>query len=207
RKADRDSQLFLGRLSVPFLRTRALVIVAFLGAPPGLVLDCLLFQMVESFADRRGHVSRLRQSNDRSIARADGDLSFVAALLDREHNLGFKLIAQNLADFAECRFNVLADGGSDFVVSAGVFHVHECRSLVSICALPGHCFGTDKNELLFCPAGAVTLSQFFPTACAVGCILTPLRGCGWRLVDMSFTSLLCAGGCSGSADPPGTSPP
>ena len=40
-----------GASAIPFLVARSLVIVAFLGAPAGLVLDRLLLQMIEGLAD------------------------------------------------------------------------------------------------------------------------------------------------------------
>ena len=81
--------------------------------------------MVEGFVDGDGHVLGLSQADQRAIARADGDFGFVAVLFDGEDDLGFKSVAQNFADFCEAGFNFFADGGSNFVVSASVFHVHE----------------------------------------------------------------------------------
>jgi hypothetical protein len=49
----------------------------------------------------------------------------VAALLDRQNYFGLKLVAENFADLAKTGFNFLANGGSNFKVSAGEFHVHE----------------------------------------------------------------------------------
>ena len=85
--------------------------------------------MVERFVDGDGHVPGLGQADQRSIAGADGDFGFVAVLLDGENDFAVKPVAQNFADFCEAGFNFFADGGSDYVVSAGVFHVHE-RPLV-----------------------------------------------------------------------------
>ena len=96
--------------------------------------------MLDGFADGGSHVAGLSQPDERSVARADGDFSFVAVFLDRQDNFGFEFVAQDFADFGKAGFNFLADGGSDFVVPAGVFHVHE-RPLIEILivALPGHC--------------------------------------------------------------------
>ncbi len=83
------------------------MIVAFLGAPAGLVFDRLFFQMIESFVDGGGHVAGLGESDQRTVARADGDLGLVAVLLDRQNDLGFKFVAQDFADFCRGRFQLL----------------------------------------------------------------------------------------------------
>src|SRR5271170_7792207 len=115
------------------------MIMTFLGAPAGLVFDGLFFQMLDGFVDGRGHVAGLSQSDERSVARADGDLSLVAAFLDGKDDFGLEFVSQDFADFRKARFNVLADGGSYLVVPAGVFHVHE-RPLIEILLL--HYLGT-----------------------------------------------------------------
>jgi hypothetical protein len=45
-------------------------------------------------------------------------------LLGGENHLGFALVAEKFLDFSQCGFDFLAIGGSDFVLPAGVFHVH-----------------------------------------------------------------------------------
>ena len=67
----------------------------------------------------------LRQADQRSVARSDGDFCFMTMFFDGQDNLGFELVAKNFADFCEAGFYFFADGGSDFVLSSGVFHVHE----------------------------------------------------------------------------------
>ena len=129
---------FLRRgLAVPFLGFVFLLLMALLAAPARVVLDRLLLQVIERFADGGDHVSGLRQSDQRAIARADGDFGFVAVFLDRQDHLGFKFVAQDLADFCQAGFDFFADARGDFVVPAGVFHVHE-RPLLS-CTAVGHC--------------------------------------------------------------------
>ncbi len=86
--------------------------------------------MVERLVDGSLHVSGLRQADQLAVSRTDGDFRFVAVLLDCEDHLGFKLVAQNSADFREARFYLFADGGGNFVVPAGVFHVHERPSSI-----------------------------------------------------------------------------
>jgi len=54
---------------------------------------------------------------------------FVAVLFDGEDGFGFEAVAENFADFSEAKFYFFTDGGSDFVVSSGIFHVHERPSL------------------------------------------------------------------------------
>ena len=80
--------------------------------------------MLEGFVDGDAHVIGLRHANQRSVTRTDGNFGFVAVLLDRKDHLGIEFISEDLADFSEAGFNRLADGGSNFVVPAGVFHVH-----------------------------------------------------------------------------------
>jgi hypothetical protein len=85
--------------------------------------------MVERFVDRDGHVLGLGQADQRAVAGADGDFGLVAVLLDSENDFAIKSVAQNFADFCEAGFNFFADAGSNYEVSASVFHVHE-RPLV-----------------------------------------------------------------------------
>ena len=83
-----------------------------------------LFEVVEGLVDGDGHVFGLSQADQRAVARGDGDFGFMAMLFDGEDDLGFESVAQDLAEFGEAGFNFFADGGSYFVVPAGVFHVH-----------------------------------------------------------------------------------
>ncbi len=107
-------------------------------APARLVFDCLFFQMIESLVDGRLHVAGLGQSDQRSVARADGDFCFVAVLLHGQDYFGFKFVAKDFTDFQQAGFDFLADGGSNFVVSAGVFDVHERPFLSSSRVALGH---------------------------------------------------------------------
>ncbi len=112
-------------MAVPLLDFFALAGGALLRLPVRLVLDGLLFEVIESLVDRDGHVLGLSQADQRAVARADGDFGFVAVLFDGEDHLGFKSIAQNFADLGEAGFNFFADSVGDFVLSSGVFHIHE----------------------------------------------------------------------------------
>ncbi len=80
--------------------------------------------MIEGFVDGDGHVFGLSQADDRAVAGADGDFGFVTMLFDGEDDIGIKSVAQNFADFREAGFYFFADAGSNYVVSASVFHVH-----------------------------------------------------------------------------------
>jgi len=53
----------------------------------------------------------------------------VAVAFDGEEALASKRSPENFADFSEAKFYFFTDGGSDFVVSSGLFHVHERPSL------------------------------------------------------------------------------
>jgi hypothetical protein len=55
----------------------------------------------------------------------------MTVFFDRENDFGFKSVAQDFSDFTEAGFNFFADGGGDFVLSSGVFHVHEAPPLES----------------------------------------------------------------------------
>jgi hypothetical protein len=112
-------------VAVPLLHFFGLTGGALLRHPAGFVFDRLFFEMVESFADSNGHVLGLSQSDDGAIARADGDFGFVAMLLDGEDDFAVESVAQNFADFCEAGLYFFADAGSNYVVSASVFHVHE----------------------------------------------------------------------------------
>src|SRR6202023_1436236 len=87
--------------------------------------------MFECLIDCSGHVASLSQTNQRTVARSDCNLRFIAALLDRKHDFGLKFVAKNFSDFDQAGFNFFADGGSDFEMPAGVFHVHERPSFGS----------------------------------------------------------------------------
>src|SRR5580698_10940341 len=89
----------LGLAPVPLLGTDTFMIVAFLRTPTGLVFDRLLFQVFEGFVDRGRHVTGLGFTDQGTVARADGNFGLVTTLLDRENDLGLKLVAQNFADF------------------------------------------------------------------------------------------------------------
>src|SRR5579872_4521031 len=116
--------------------------------------------MLEGLVYSGGHVARLSQANQGSIARSDGDFRFVPTLFHREHYLGLKFIAENLADFDQAGFNFLTNSGSDFEMPAGVFHVHERPSL-------GSCnFGDSITGIIWCQhsrreAGATTIIYCF----------------------------------------------
>src|SRR6202142_1715569 len=84
--------------------------------------------MVERVVDGGDHVVRLRESDDRTVGWVDGDFGLVAVLLDGENHLGFESVAKDFADFIESSFNFLADGGRNFVLTAGVLHVHGTTS-------------------------------------------------------------------------------
>src|SRR5215469_11149037 len=107
-------------LSIPFFELMPL-----LAAPPCLVFDRLRLKVLEGRIDRRNHISSLRQPDERPVARTYRDLGSVAVLFQSQDDLRIKLIAEDLADLGEASFNFFADSGSDFILSPGVFHVHE----------------------------------------------------------------------------------
>jgi len=117
------------RVTVPLFYFLALAGGAFFGFPLGLVLHGLLFEVVEGAADGDHHVFGLGQADQWPIARVNGGFGFVAVLFDGEDGFGFEAVAENFADFSEAKFYFFTDGGSDFVVSSGIFHVHERPSL------------------------------------------------------------------------------
>jgi hypothetical protein len=49
--------------------------------------------VIYSFVDGRDHVGGLRQSDQRAVARGDGDFRLVAMFLHGQDHLGFKFIA------------------------------------------------------------------------------------------------------------------
>jgi hypothetical protein len=79
-----------------------------------------------------------------------------------------------------------------------------------------HLARKSSSQLFFRPAGTCRFPQLFPTACAVGCILAPLRGefliagqvpLGWRSVgvieaEASAVSLGQTLNCYGLAETP-----
>jgi hypothetical protein len=81
--------------------------------------------MFEGLIDGRTHITGLSQSHNRSIARADCDLGLVAVLFHGQDHFGVEFIAQNFADFCKAVLYGFANGGSDFILPAGIFHVHE----------------------------------------------------------------------------------
>src|SRR5579862_719968 len=112
-------------MPVPLLLLFALAGRTLLRLPPRLVLDRLLLEVLKGFVDGDRHVLRLSQANQRAIARIDGDFGFMAVLLDGEYHLGFESVAEDFADLGEAGFDFFANGVGNFVLSSGVFHVHE----------------------------------------------------------------------------------
>src|SRR5215472_12287052 len=112
-------------MAVPFFGFFALAGGPLLRLQPGLVLDGLLLEMIESFIDRDGHVFRLGKTDQWSIAGVNRDFSFMPVFFDSEDDLGLEFITQDFADFGKAGFYFLADGVGDFVLSSGVLHVHE----------------------------------------------------------------------------------
>ena len=91
--------------------------------------------LVVTRRDRRLNVAEVRGSCDDRFSMVRDTLAAnldagedvgasVAVFLDGEDYVGVKPVAEDFADFVEAGFNFFADGGSYFVVSAGVFHVH-----------------------------------------------------------------------------------
>src|SRR5580698_1419584 len=105
------------------------MIMPFLRAPSGLILDCLLLQMFESFNDCRRHVTGLGLTDQRPVPRIDRNFGLVAAFFHRQNHLGLKLVAENFADLCKTGFNFLANGGSNFKMPTSEFYVHERPSL------------------------------------------------------------------------------
>src|ERR1700722_3300531 len=132
--------------------------------------------MVERFIDGDDHFPGLGQANQRAVAGADVDFSFVAVLFDGEDHLGFKSVAENFADLGEAGFDFFADGGSNFVVSSRVFHVHE-RPLVKFLiemnwALHLKSEVRSKNAEVKSLAPAFSTLAIFDGFCFYFCILT-----------------------------------
>ncbi|GEM_PF-3934122 len=71
-------------------------------------------------------------------------------------------------------------------VSIGVIRIHRLAGLsqdylnIGWCGFWRHAGAFQGSS--FAPSGLVDLFVAHPTACAVGCILTPLRGFAWRRV-------------------------
>src|ERR1700689_90336 len=136
------------RVAIPLLHFLALARRALLRLPARFVLDGLLLEMVEGFVDGDGHVLGLSQADQRAIARADGDFSFVAMLFNREDDFGIKSVAQNLADLREAGFYFFADSGSDGVMSASIFDVHDASTRLNFDFKRKNGFSTTKYEVL-----------------------------------------------------------
>jgi hypothetical protein len=49
----------------------------------------------------------------------------VAALFDRQNHIGCKTVAKDLTNLSEAGLDIFTVGGSNFVVPARVFHIHE----------------------------------------------------------------------------------
>ena len=75
--------------------------MTFLCTPACLVLDCLFLEMLQSLIDRSAHIVALRQCNQRSVSRRDGNFCFVPALLQSENYFGFEFVAKYFADFQQ----------------------------------------------------------------------------------------------------------
>src|SRR5436305_5043777 len=146
-------------------------IASFLADDPGLVLDCLFFQMLQRFPDRGAHFCGVGESDQWTNTAINCDFGFVAVLLDAENNFGVEFIVQNLADFRQPSFNFLAIGGSNFVVPASVFHIHGVAPAFDLLIGKSYFF-----TLLWCVLGILMSSRYFATVRRVTWI-----PCDWRI--------------------------
>ena len=55
----------------------------------------------------------------------------MSPLFDHQNYFGFKFIGEDFPDFSQPGFYFFANGGSDFVMPPGIFHVHEHLELKS----------------------------------------------------------------------------
>src|SRR6185436_563808 len=55
----------------------------------------------------------------------------MSPLFDHQDYFGFKFIGEDFPDFSQPGFYFFANGGSDFVMPPGIFHVHEHLELKS----------------------------------------------------------------------------
>jgi hypothetical protein len=53
----------------------------------------------------------------------------VAVLFYGQDDVSFESVTENFANLGKSGFDFFPDGGSDFVVTSGVFHVHEAALL------------------------------------------------------------------------------
>jgi hypothetical protein len=81
--------------------------------------------MLKGIANRRPHIFCLGQRDQRTHARTDRNLGFVAVLLNRKNYFARKIAAQNFLNFVQAGFNFLAVSSGNFVVPAGVFNIHQ----------------------------------------------------------------------------------
>src|SRR5260221_9611618 len=81
--------------------------------------------MLQRLADGEIHLVCLGESHQRADAGVNGDLSLVSALLDGQNHVGLKPVTEDLANLCQTGFDFFAVRGSNFVLPASVFHVHE----------------------------------------------------------------------------------
>ena len=87
--------------------------------PQGLGLDVL-----ERLVDGGQHVGGFRQPDQVSAAPLHRDFRDVAVLLDGQDDLALEVFTQNFGELGEAEFDLTANRGSNFVLSAQVLYVH-----------------------------------------------------------------------------------
>src|SRR5260370_18938804 len=97
--------------------------------PAALILHSLTVNMVQGLGHGRDHFRGLRCPHDRMIAYSNRDLSFMTVFFDCQDHVRIKIVAQEFANLGEAMFDLLADDGSNFILSAGVLNVHRTPSL------------------------------------------------------------------------------
>ncbi len=94
------------------------------GAAASVALERLGLDVFERLVDGGDHVGGLGESDEMSAAALDGDFGDEAVLLVGQDDLGFDAFTEDLAEFAEALFDLVTNGGSDFVLSCQVLYVH-----------------------------------------------------------------------------------
>jgi hypothetical protein len=94
------------------------------GAAATIVTKDLGLDMLQRLIDGDDHVGSFGQTDQVPAPTLHRNFGDVAVLLDSENDFALEVIAQDFGEFAEAGFNLITNGGSDFVLPTEVLYVH-----------------------------------------------------------------------------------
>jgi hypothetical protein len=80
--------------------------------------------VLEGLVDGGYHVGGLGQADEVALAALHGDFGDKAVLLAGQNDLGLEVLTEDFGELAEAVFDLVTNGGSDFVLTCQVLYVH-----------------------------------------------------------------------------------